>query len=48
MFELIVIYNDGTRETTTYNTEDAAGKAQKNYYMAFGNQISYTYIRRAK
>lgn len=46
MYKLIVWYQDGTKEEATYTTEEEARKAEKGFYMAFGNQIASTLIKR--
>ena len=47
MYKMITIFSDGTKETTTYKTKQAAEQARKNYYMVFGCQISLIYIEKA-
>lgn len=48
MWELVIIWNDGQKETTTYKTEHDAENAAKGYKTAFGNQIQWAGVRRAR
>jgi len=48
MWELIVIWDDGQKDVMAYCTEKEAEEAGKGYRMAFGRQISWIGIRRAK
>ena len=48
MYELVVIWSTGEKEVYTYHTEDRAEKAAQDMKMAFGSQISWTGVRRAK
>ena len=45
MYELIVIWETGEKDTCLYDTENEAEKAASNYKFAFGNQIAWTGIR---
>lgn len=47
MYELTVIFHvDGTTEKATYTTEEAAERAAKGYYIAFGYYNVTCQIRR--
>lgn len=46
MYEAIIIFVTGDKETHKYATEKEAYKACDNYVKAFGYQVDYTYVRR--
>lgn len=46
MYELIIIWEDGDKNIYKYNTEDEARKGERNMRMAFGNQISWSGVRK--
>ena len=39
MYKLWIYWNDGTKETYTYETKEEAQSVQKNMYRAFGSQL---------
>ncbi len=43
-FELIIIWDTGEKTIESFDTYAAALQAEKNMYMAFGRQISWTGI----
>lgn len=45
-YELVVIWDDGEKEVFSYPTETEAKEAEDGYHKAFGNQVSWTGIRR--
>ena len=45
-YELVVIWDDGEKEVFSYPTEAEAKEAEDGYHKAFGNQLSWTGIRR--
>lgn len=45
MYELVVIWVDGSKEIHTYETKEKAEKAGNGYKMAFGNQIQWVGVR---
>ena len=46
-YDLVVIWESGEKNIYPYYTEDEAEDARKSMSMVFGNQISYSYTRRA-
>ena len=48
MFELVVIWYTGEKTFHKYNSKPDAERAESGYHVAFGNQISYTYIKEVK
>lgn len=46
MYELIVVWGDGSRNVYEYDSEDSAIGGIDNFRMAFGNQIAWIGIRR--
>lgn len=48
MFELAVIWEDGSIDTYEYNDRSKAEEGKNNMKTAFGGQISYMYIRGGK
>ena len=46
MYELVIIWETGEKEITPYNTEQEAEQAESNMFKAFGNQITWSGIRR--
>lgn len=47
-YELIVIWSDGAKDTYGYDTREQAQKAARNLYTAFGRQIAWTYVQKAR
>jgi len=45
MFELVVIWGDGSIDAYKYDDRDKAESGMNNMKIAFGGQISYMYIR---
>ena len=43
-YELIVIWDDGDKETFVYDSRKQAEDAERNVLMAFGRQITWTGI----
>lgn len=43
-YELIVIWDNGDKDTYDYETLDAARQGEANMKMAFGHQIAWTGI----
>lgn len=39
MYELIIVWNNGERETHKYNSEHEAREAANNLHMVFGSQL---------
>lgn len=48
MWELVIIWDDGQKDISTYTTEHEAEKAAQGMRMAFGSQIQWTGVRRAR
>lgn len=48
MFELVVIWYTGEKEQHKYNSKLQAESAERGYHKAFGNQVTYTYIKEVK
>lgn len=46
-YDLVVIWQSGEQNIYPYYTEETAERARKNMSMVFGDQISYSYTRRA-
>ena len=44
MFKLIIIWYTGEREEHLFNTRTKAERAERGYYIAFGNQIDFTCV----
>jgi hypothetical protein len=42
---LVVIWVTGEKEVYSYNSKEDAEEAERGFWMAFGNQISWTGIR---
>ena len=47
MYELIILWETGEKENHRFDTLEDAEQAERNYKMAFGNQISWTGINPA-
>lgn len=47
-YELVVIWETGEEEVSQYETREAAENAERGYKMAFGNQISWTGVRKSR
>lgn len=45
-YELIIIWEDGEKQTYNYDTYEEASQGVSNMKKAFGNQISWTGINR--
>jgi len=45
MKELVIIWDDGSKNIYTYPDRGAAEQAERNMRMAFGNQITWSGIR---
>lgn len=41
-YELIVIWDDGSKDRYNFNTEDEARRCEFNFKQAFGRQVSWT------
>ncbi len=46
MFELIVVWFDGSKDVYKYDDREAAERGEQGMRMACGNQIQWTGIRR--
>ena len=46
MYELIVVYTDGTKSIYEYDSEAAARAGERGIRMALGNQVSWCGIVR--
>lgn len=44
-YELVIIWSTGEKEIFEYTDEDTAYNLQRGMRMAFGDQISWSYIR---
>jgi len=47
-FELIILYDDGSKEIGYYWTRQDAERAEVGFYKVFGLQVKYSYIRERK
>ncbi len=46
IYELIIIWKTGEKEVNSYASIEKAEEAERGYKTAFGNQISWTGIRK--
>lgn len=46
-YDLVVIWENGEKNIYPYYTEEMAEDARRSMSKVFGNQISYSYTRRA-
>lgn len=44
MYELVIIWKSGERETCIYNTREEAEEIERGFHSAFGNQIEFTCV----
>lgn len=48
MYELIIIWTDGSKNVYPYQTEEEARQGERNMRMAFGNQVSWVGVRKSR
>lgn len=48
MWELVIIWGNGDKNVYRYRTEQDAVKGQKSMQMAFGGQIQWAGVRKAR
>lgn len=46
IYDLIVCWNDGLKDTFSFTSEEAALNAEKGFKKAFGNQVIFTGINK--
>ena len=46
IYELIVCWNDGLKDTFSFTSEEAAINAEKGFKKAFGDQVIFTGINK--
>lgn len=46
IYDLIVCWDDGLKDTFSFTSEDAAANAEKGFKKAFGNQVIFTCINK--
>lgn len=44
MYDLIIIWADGERESYAFRSREEAEQAEHNYLLAFGHQVEYVTI----
>lgn len=47
MYELVIIWESGEKNIYHYDDRETAEEREKGFHTAFGNQISWSGIRRA-
>lgn len=47
-YELVVIWEDGTKEIHEFQSVERAEEAGRNYKMAFGGQVAWYGVRRKR
>lgn len=45
MYELVIVWDNGDKDVSTYPSEEKAEKAELNMRTAFGNQIQFSCVR---